>query len=85
MTIALWIIVGVALGLFVPMVMPTPVSHGRTAAVFVGLISSLIGGALGAFITNAPLTLFGGPSAGTAVIAALYVLYTYQCLQMRRA
>jgi uncharacterized membrane protein YeaQ/YmgE (transglycosylase-associated protein family) len=83
-TIASWLILGVALGLLAPIAMPVPVSRGRTLAVIVGIISSLIGGGLGAYFANAPLVGFSALSAGAAAISALYVLFAYQCLEMRR-
>ena len=84
MTIAFWLVLGLILGLLAPIGMPTPVNHGRIAAAIVGLTGALIGGAIGAFFTNTSLMVFSGISGGTAAIAGLCVLFTYQCLEMRR-
>jgi hypothetical protein len=44
----------------------------------------MIGGALAALFTHASLMTFDAFSTGAAAIAAMYVLFAYQCLEMRQ-
>jgi uncharacterized membrane protein YeaQ/YmgE (transglycosylase-associated protein family) len=84
MTFVIWMLIGVATGLMVRLLMPVQRDGGNLAAILVGVISACIGGVLAAFFLGGRVIDINSHSVGWALNAALYTLFAYRCLAMKR-
>jgi uncharacterized membrane protein YeaQ/YmgE (transglycosylase-associated protein family) len=84
LTFVAWTLIGVAAGLLDRLLMPVQRDGGNLAAICIGVFSACIGGVLATFFLGGSVIDLNSHSVGWALNAALYTLFAYRCLAMKR-
>ena len=83
MSILLWILFGAAAGSVAKLLMPGPHVGGVKVAIPLGIVAALAGGLAGSAMAGELSMQIDARSLLMAMIAAMFVLFSYRSLAMR--
>lgn len=75
MTIILWIVFGLVVGIIANAIDPSPTRGGIIGSIILGILGSVLGGILGNLVFGIGITGFNLPSIAVAVLGALLLMF----------
>jgi uncharacterized membrane protein YeaQ/YmgE (transglycosylase-associated protein family) len=82
-TVILWILIGIFLGLLFRVLMPVPRDGGKLPPMIAGVCSACVGGGLAVILSGGGVIRFNPYSVASAVTASMYALFAFRCFAMR--